>query len=760
MKALGAGHCGRPDRRARHWRRHACLAVIAGLLSAFLAPVPWSSTARASGDPAIVSSGLSLDLGQVFPPDGGNTVDLTQPLLARIRDTEGQTVIPGSILFQLTDLSSNQTRSISSAAPPYDPVRGFARSSAASLIADHSYRVDLSAQDSAGNSGTWSWTFGAMTMNISSAAASIRESVGKPLGANAPDVWRFTPIVDMGHFTVTTSSSQHSGFGPVGQRVPLRTARVQFILNGTLSSTTVNPYGPSETIAVYKEFTKLRSEGTYTRTLYGQTVALAPIDVALPSGASSPILSMDVTHAIPFTPATSCSDPLNAAVGGCTPDPLRFFIAEDFASQIAAKQAAAPLAQSSTDIFVTEMGFACAPAQGKCTLPHPHWAALQPGGSVDPLHQATLADGVQYSGSLVPVIPDEFVEACNAGFPCVSERAATSVPAALGSVCAPSPCPAGGGGYSNPQVQANCVLLDGFDRASNCTQEWAVYDIGEPTGSGINHIAADWSSQVGVADDMLSDPTDGNQRNPPPLDSLGVSWYDDNHATDGAQKWFFSDDSNQGYFVNEDGYYNRGDIPQCSKVNPGCNGALPPYRTSNISAIYNNSGQNSISTDAYTNGQSGEGWGYGMNIPYSPSAPLDPLYSDPASTVQYEDVCGSLFPVTNPINGGYCADNSGDQGLFSGYYNPDEAHFYYRDGIARAYDYEVDANWSGTDSVQSGTEVIAFGHMFTDYSVDWSLGWGVGPEGPDLSFEFKPQNQQMETTYTLSVRYCFGGATC
>jgi hypothetical protein len=436
-----------------------------------------------------------------------------------------------------------------------------------------------------------------------------------------------------------------------------------------------------------------------------------------------------------------------------------------------------------------------------CSGPSPHWNPLNVTDEVNmvplpvnPPVAAPYLEGVHYSGSFVPVAPQQFTQACLLGYPCVSQRVAILPQTSAGTVCRPAACPSWiPGGYNNQSVRSQCLFIDGYNRPTDqCKEEQAAILFNIPNGAGTQQIQGSFLSQVGLADDTINGPWCncprpglGSMRDPAPAEGMGISWWDSTHTSDINQKWQFTNDANETYFVNSDAYYNQNDMPTCTYPY-SC--PIPPYRSTTMNQ--GNSGNFAISTDVSTkpingSGNASEGWGYEMSIPYATSNFYACGTSDfprgcPHTSLQYDNVCGSLFPTVNSLNGLTCADASGDYGHFYGWYdsdvctadtsNPsyycDPTQYYQpfnRDGMKRVFKYTLGGDWIGTDSAQDGTVMVSFGHKYEEYSVSWDWGWGVGVfpvSGPGYGLGFNPQDNQKEKPTYATARYCFGESSC
>ena len=742
----------------------------------------------------------------------------------------------GRITFTLTDLRDGVTREFAGSSVAYDPATGYAKTKPVALQAGDEYEVHLAAAGLSGGTSNWSWRFRSMKMVASKAAATITGSTGSLTGDPGSNTWTIVPRLDMGHFTVQSTPTEHSGWGPIKHSVPLQSAHVDYVLNGIQQAMPLHPYGPDQTMDVYHTHTMLTSMPASPAFVYGQSVLLMPVTVSLPAGASDPVLSMETVEAQPSIPAADCPDPTSGPAG-CTPDPLRFWVPEDFAGRIAASPTgpggADPTQQTPRDkvnVFIGLVKYVCGAAADEfdkaakqvnswhCSTPQPHWAPADPGSAVKIIKmpprfwsvcggaaqracdELSYIEGVHYGGSFIPQVPQQFTESCNIGFPCVSERAATSSQASAGYACQPSPCPdwlSHPGGYDNHDVQQSCIFIDGYNKPTDgCKEEQAAVVFNVPGGPGTQTLSGGFVSQIGLADDTQNGPWCncprpglGSMRDPAPADGVGISFWDDNH-TSGQQKWQFINDYQGSYFVNGDAYYNRDDMPWCG-FPARC--PIPPFRsiteyhgdTQHLdlspgiqAAVTTQPVQSNSSSDS-----ANQGWGYAMSIPYRTGG----FYgcgsgqfprSCPRTSIQYQNVCGSSFPLVNPSSGARCGSDDGTHGHFYGYYDPDVCNAdpgnpnYYcspgyqpfdRDGMERTYKYILQGDWRGADYAQAGTFMLSYGHKFEEFDVNWKWGWGfdIFPEpGPGFGFSFEPDDAQKETMTYAAVRYCFGGASC
>lgn len=151
----------------------------------------------------------TIDLGSVIPADQGNTVALSQPLLARITDSGGPGLLSSSINFTLSDLTNGKAASFNGPTVMYNRVTGVAKTSPAILEAAHEYEAQLSASDLSGQVVTESWRFRAIALSVASAVADMDGTAGVATGNGA---WQFVPHLYVGRFCsmATSTTATHA----------------------------------------------------------------------------------------------------------------------------------------------------------------------------------------------------------------------------------------------------------------------------------------------------------------------------------------------------------------------------------------------------------------------------------------------------------------------------------------------------------------------------------------------------------------------
>jgi hypothetical protein len=366
-----------------------------------------------AGSAAATGRPPQVELDTLVPGDQRNTVHQRQPLAARFVAADRDHVDPDSIEFRLTDQDTGDVTTFDGDDVSYDADTGIARTRRASLEPEHRYEVVLTAADDAGAERATEWTFRSMTIKSTPATATIDAAEGervKEAGENA--AWKFEPRLDLSRFRVTASPTAHSGYGPIGHVVPLGGARIEYSLpeldNVRVS---VPAYAPTKEVTAYKQYVQFLTDTDRSTTLQTQSVFLEPLTVSLPAAAVDPVLTLEAVKAPASIPAFDCPDPF-AGAPGCDPDPLRFFTAEDFALDVLAKQerGEALAAEAVPDVFLGLVQYICGtpdPSTGRCNVPIPHWAPLDPDTRLATTPPATPAEPAVFAspGSYQWVVP-------------------------------------------------------------------------------------------------------------------------------------------------------------------------------------------------------------------------------------------------------------------------------------------------------------------------------------------------------------------
>ncbi|HEX2039214.1 MAG TPA: hypothetical protein VHF47_05715 [Acidimicrobiales bacterium] len=382
------------------------------------------------------------------------------------------------------------------------------------------------------------------------------------------------------------------------------------------------------------------------------------------------------------------------------------------------------------------------------------WQDGQPVADRVEIDGTTFFEGVSYPGDMDIPTPQQFADACAAGYRCVSNDVSMQQAAAAGD-------PAGGG-YQNRDLQRRCLFIDGYNRPKDdCNQEMGAVGV-LPYQGGDNQLMAAWVTQLGLADNTTNaPPPDDRMKSPAAVDGFGASWFDDGHER-GGQKWSHRPSTTDVFFVQSDWYYHRNDIPQCHRAFAGCTTPIPPTRDVshyvNVSTITADTSSVQSASDYLP----GQGWGYGFKIPYLPTSPLDGN-GWPKTSTQYYDACYAHYYTVGNTN---CQDQSGNSSWFTGYYNPDSGtRLGPRAGMGRSYGYHVEAKFSGTQSSQAGWFAASYGHKWTEHTVEFNGGWGwdIFPRRskvPSFSVSFTPKETEKATVTYFVGRYCYGNASC
>lgn len=690
----------------------------------------------------------TLDHTTLFPPAEGNTVIDNQRLVVTLRD-ERSGVAADSVQFTIAPRGGLAVPQAVESRRWLDSATLRVTSVPTALAPDGRYTATVRAHDKAGNLFEHSWNFRRLTFSVGQANAEIESSIGK---AKANDVWAFLPRLRIGRFQVGSGEPEHGGFGPVGQRVDLSTARIEFDLAGVHMISDVKPYPVGKTITVYKQFLKLKAQGADTKTLYGQTVHLEPISVQLPAGAQNAVLRMDLVKSTPYVPASDCPTP-DALVAACTPDPLRFFLPEDFATR---------MYNAKEDIIRDRINTTPAPESGSEALLIPHLTetpmflirllpeVYQAGQLVSAMHWTPVTldrsvvttgwdeevlgfiGGILYPTNLPPLAPIQFQEACEAGYPCIGTTAAAGAPFCGGG---------NGGAACNTDLQRACVILDGYDRrfgGDKCNQLVGIVDFQTPYTRGINRLRAAFVLQLGSADAVSVFTDDPYGPIPNPFDEFGWAW----KSHDGSTiNWSWAGDSRSWSAVRYDYYYCDGDENKVFMDSNQTMGPPPHFH-----------------------------W-----IEDSPAqADVSPQL-EPALGFKHPNF--RQYRLTKDSCGGPCSGNLLANEC-AGWYDPDDKespgfrHFHRRYPLGRGWLPYMDSEWNNTRAGDKGTATMTWGHIWTRFTyrfeVSFSPGFGCGPGGssgvscgPDfVGFSIKPHEETKEAQAFYRVDWCYGRSDC
>jgi len=272
---------------------------------------------------------FAFDDNRLIPPHHGNTVHAAQPLVATVRVPGG--LNPASVTAAVRTVDGDRVAEPPVVVSPIDSTTYALRTPPVPLAVDTRYIAEISLRDAQGDAASMQWTFRRIDFAVGATTATVDQTDG--MWREDTGEWVFLPQVRVRGFEVQSSGTEHSGWGPVGQRVPLSTAEVVYQRSGTGETVVARPYSEDHAVTVYKPYGKAREEGATSVTLRGREVWLPPLALRLPADAVDPKVRMTSTPTVSVVPAEDCAVP-SPAMPSCTPDPLRFFLPEDFASSL------------------------------------------------------------------------------------------------------------------------------------------------------------------------------------------------------------------------------------------------------------------------------------------------------------------------------------------------------------------------------------------------------------------------------------------
>ena len=272
-------------------------------------------------------------LSDPTPGDHGNTAfGSSQPLILRITDTDGSGVDSGAVSMGLSGGATYSGATLS-----YDPISGWTKTPPFTLTPGADKTATATARDRAGNSTALAWGFRAIAYSIEGAASELRASGyntgldGATLGTKR---WEFMPVLtvkdrdlDLNH------GSRHPGWGVIKSDVDLSATRVSVRIAGAWQDLVgQQPYAGTSK-RVYQDFIYLPSTGVaQTVHVEGISGGLPRLAVDLPTLVEEARLILDVPS-VQSEVAGLCVDP-SVGQGGCSSDPLRFYIHEGTAARV------------------------------------------------------------------------------------------------------------------------------------------------------------------------------------------------------------------------------------------------------------------------------------------------------------------------------------------------------------------------------------------------------------------------------------------
>lgn len=445
------------------------------------------------GAPADSPGGNSLkvDRSSLVPKEEGNTLSAVQSLSAVLDDGD---LDRSTLAVALIDRDSGATQRLVLTTTTLGN-RIQLTTNAVPLRERGRYEALVTGRDRRGTEKAFRWQFRRLLYAVAATDARID---GSPGIRNDDGTWSFLPEVQVGEFTVTASETEHSGFGPVGQRVPLTTAKVRYTYPGLGEVERPVVLSTGESAVVYKPFQKAAGEGEAMARISWQRVWLAPVRVSLPRGATNPVLVMSSVPTLPVVPA-ACGQPR------CNSDPLPYYMPEDFAEELLGLQ------MEMTDTAVLGEAPAFVTALVHSPVDTAHWQLVSlDTGVVDTGFEeevVSLLDGVAYEGTLASQTPSQYDEACAEGYACTWQMSAD---------------------MNTEDMRNRCVRIDGRDTrdsSQDCRQFNVLQDIrtAEPRYYD-NRYRFSYStvSQIGYADNYSSNANE----------ELGIAWNDE-----GAWQW-------------------------------------------------------------------------------------------------------------------------------------------------------------------------------------------------------------------------------
>lgn len=464
-------------------------------------------TATASASTA--ADVLAVDAMSLVPGAEGNTVHDRQPIALDIPGAAALGIDLDAVTVTVTDRSTGVVQHPAVRSSRLVDGVGRIRTEAGLFQAGHDYLAEVMAPATSGTVKRFAWTFRRMDVVIRPTTATVHSAPGRQL---APGEWTFVPKLDVGPFEAWSDRTAHSGFGPVGQKVPLGGLLVTYVA-GDGSRVSVPAYLPDATATVYKQFMKVRGETAATAKFSSQTVRLSPMTVVLPAEATDARLEPASLTTVPYTPAQDCVAP-SASMPACAPDPFRFFMPEDFATDaldFQAEKAATPVLGESPAYLTQLVPDPENPLRG-VWMP----VSLDRGIVNTSLDEDVVQslEGVSYAGTVWPHTPSQFADACSLGYACTSQAAAAA---------------------STSDLRQRCVRPDGQDRLTDayagqtkdCRQLNVISDI--KTGDIVYYngfhrrFAYATLSQIGYNDNHSSSPNE----------EIGIAW-------DDATGWAYS----------------------------------------------------------------------------------------------------------------------------------------------------------------------------------------------------------------------------
>ncbi|HEX9713437.1 MAG TPA: Ig-like domain-containing protein [Actinomycetota bacterium] len=386
------------------------------------------------------------------PTDHGNTIFLSQPLMAKVRDNISGAGID-TIGFTLIDSTTGSWTTYGMSTLSYNATTHWARTPAAPLVSGHVYRFSVTAHDKAGNqtvrthsSSETGGGFLATSMTLYPAQASIPPTTCSVSDVNLTTGMRTATCpevpLNLAPTHVTLGGTRHAGIGYVEQRAALNTALISATVNGV-------PLPPISAYQVgnsaWQPRTLSTQFSTYERAQSSTDIPISPVSakigtltVPVPAAWAVSEATLEMVPVDTLPSSSACAD-VTVASMRCLPDPMRFFIGDLAADKILSDRAdvdneliAVPVRQQ-LQWFAVYLPLpdtqVCHPSFGP-TICHdtpiePRWQPLAPvGGCVDaiciqPCSALGLGDQegcfLSYDPHYPAIEPSYYDDACDDG---------------------------------------------------------------------------------------------------------------------------------------------------------------------------------------------------------------------------------------------------------------------------------------------------------------------------------------------------------
>lgn len=290
----------------------------------------WGNAASSSKSVSVDTVGPSIS--DLLPEDHANTIFASQPLLARVDDSGGSGVAPGTIVFTLTDETLATNQSYSNGQLNYDSASKWAKTPPVPLIEGHVYRAGISLEDQAGNRGSRAHLatsagggFLATQAIISQAQALIPRTDCSVSNELDPTGMKTATCVNVQlHIesaTAQVNGTRHPGRGLAVFSVPLNSAVISSAVGGLEVFLPAyrdgeTQWDPKQKLVTFDVPSESFQAQTYAVPQYNAEIGI--LTTKVPATWSSAVLSMPAVLVNGEVPA--CSDPTVPTDMRCQPD--------------------------------------------------------------------------------------------------------------------------------------------------------------------------------------------------------------------------------------------------------------------------------------------------------------------------------------------------------------------------------------------------------------------------------------------------------